>query len=230
MSTQYCRNCGKIVTPSHRFCMYCGTKAENAAAPQQTPEPFAASPPQAAPIPFAAPPPQAAPASPPTPIPIPQAVPAVTPPVPHRQPAPASPAADGKTVAFFDHGGTEPVVGWLVNVSGASRGQGYSLKTGRNSIGRSVDMDVPVMQELSVSRVNHAVITFEPLKQEFFVQPGEGRGLTYLNGEFLISHAPLRDYDRLKLGSSEFLFVSFCNQDFTWKDHLGEQPPQGTVK
>jgi hypothetical protein len=122
---------------------------------------------------------------------------------------------DGKTRAIYDFP-EEPVVGWLVCVKGEHKGEGFILRAGRNSIGRNLEMDVRVAKEGSVSRNKHAILTFEPKKQIFLVQPGEGSGLTYLNDELVLAPQEIKDYDRLTLGKAEFLLRSFANERFNW--------------
>jgi len=135
--------------------------------------------------------------------------------------AKAASTEDVKTMAFYDlGGGQELVVGWLVCVQGAYFGQSLNLKAGRNNIGRAGNMDVVLAQEPSVSRNRHAVITFEPTKREFFIQPGESNGLTYLNGEMIMTFVPLAAYDKIKLGQAEFVFVPCCCEQFAWEDYL----------
>jgi len=130
-------------------------------------------------------------------------------------------AQDMKTVAFYHNAaGSEPVVGWLVCVKGAYLGEGFPLKAGRNNIGRAMDNDVPLAQEMSISRKCHAVLTFDPKKCSFFVQPGESSGLTYLNEELVMTFRPLKAYDKIQLGEAELLFAPFCGDAFAWEDYI----------
>lgn len=128
---------------------------------------------------------------------------------------------DSKTIGFFSVGiETEPVVGWLVCVNGQYIGESFNLKAGRNNIGRSLNMDIPLAKEGSVSRDRHAIITFDPKKRTFILQPGEGNGLTYHNDELVITYVELKDYDVIQLGQAEFVFSSFCNENFSWDKYL----------
>lgn len=127
---------------------------------------------------------------------------------------------DVKTVAFYDLPGVEPVVGWLVCVKGEYIGQSFNLKTGRNNIGRAMNMDVPLAQEPSVSRNTHAVFIYEPQKKEFYIQAGDSSGLTYLNKELVMTFVPVNAYDNIKLGNCEFIFIPCCGEMFTWEDYI----------
>lgn len=127
---------------------------------------------------------------------------------------------DGKTVGIYKNVYTEPVVGWLVCIKGESIGESYSLKTGKNSIGRGVDMDVMLANESSVSRNRHAVLTFEPKKRRFLLQPGDGNGMVYLNDELLLEFREIESRDIIQLGEALFMFYPFCGEDFTWDDYI----------
>ena len=126
--------------------------------------------------------------------------------------------SDMKTVAFYNAApGADPVVGWLVAVKGVYYGESFPLKAGRNTIGRQMDNNVPLAQESTISRKAHTVLTFEPKQQTFFIQPGEGSGLTYLNGELVSVFTPLAPYGKLQLGAAEFVFVPLVGTEFDWE-------------
>lgn len=138
----------------------------------------------------------------------------------HNSSASNIPDDDGKTVGIYKNVYTEPVVGWLVCIKGESIGESYSLKTGKNSIGRGVGMDVMLANESSVSRNRHAVLTFEPKKRRFLLQPGDGNGMVYLNDELLLEFRELESRDIIQLGEALFMFYPFCGEDFTWDDYI----------
>lgn len=129
--------------------------------------------------------------------------------------------ADQKTIAFYNFSNDiEPVVGWLVCIRGEYHGASFNLKSGRNSIGRALTMDIALAQEKSVSRERHASVTFDPQQKKFFVQSGENRGLTYVNGELLMSFKELNPYDVISLGACKLMFLPLCGENFDWEDHI----------
>jgi len=130
------------------------------------------------------------------------------------------PTEDLKTMAFYNFTDVEPVVGWLVCVIGEYLGQSFNLKTGQNFIGRALTMDVPLAKDTSVSRDKHATVTYDPQNRVFYIQPGESSGLTYLNGNLLLAHQPLKAYEKIKVGNSEFVFIPCCGDQFTWEDYM----------
>jgi hypothetical protein len=128
---------------------------------------------------------------------------------------------DQKTVAFYNFSNDiEPVVGWLVCIKGEYHGASFNLKSGRNNIGRALTMDVALAQEKSVSRERHASVTFDPHQQKFFVQSGDGNGLTYVNNELLMMFRELQPYDIISLGACELMFLPLCGEKFSWEDHI----------
>ena len=129
-------------------------------------------------------------------------------------------SADEKTVAFYNFSNAiEPVVGWIICVEGEYMGESFSLKSGRNNIGRSLAMDIALAKEKSVSRERHASITFEPNQKKFYIQSGESSGLTYVNGELIMMFTELKDYDVITLGQSRYVFLRLCGKKFSWDDY-----------
>ena len=123
-----------------------------------------------------------------------------------------------KTVSFFDKSiGLEPVVGWLVCTEGEHFGQDFRITGGRNFIGRSIDMDVALINDKSVSRDKHAVLLYEPKANMFLIQPGDSKELFYLNDKVVLQAQEIKAYDVLTLGDTKLMFVPFCGESFQWK-------------
>lgn len=114
-------------------------------------------------------------------------------------------------------------VGWLVGLSGASKGKIFPCKTGRNCIGRDAQMDISLPDELSVDQITHSQIIYEPKKRQFFLQAGSGNGLSYLNDELIFTHKELHAYDRVTLGDAEFIFLPLCGEFFDWNMNMREE-------
>ncbi|MDD6269439.1 MAG: zinc-ribbon domain-containing protein [Oscillospiraceae bacterium] len=124
----------------------------------------------------------------------------------------------GKTVAVFaDDFSKEPVVGWIVAVEGEHRGEAYQLVTGKNRIGRNTGNDIIIPNDNTISKVDHAIIVYEPKKHIFILQAGNGNGLTYLNEEIVLESKVLSNYDTLQIGSQVFRFIAFCGDNFSWE-------------
>lgn len=129
---------------------------------------------------------------------------------------------ENRTIAFWDRDSDmqhEPVVGWLVCIKGESAGAGYELKTGANKVGRLEKVnDVVISGDMHISGKEHLVITFEPKAGKFYIQPGAGMNLSYINGELLSGAAVLNDRDRIELGASTLVFVALCGEAFNWNN------------
>lgn len=113
--------------------------------------------------------------------------------------------------------GMDPVVGWLVCIHGPEKGRDYRVRSERNGIGRGADMAICIGSDEAISRENHAYISFNPRKGSFRVAPGDGRGITYLNGEEVDVPMPLVAYDRIELGQTILMFVPLCGEHFSWE-------------
>ncbi len=137
-----------------------------------------------------------------------------------KRPGSGEPGAsnDGKTVGVFKKKlGIDPVVGWLVAVQGPEKGKDYRITAEKNFIGRSDKMDVSIPGDDSISRDNHAIVSFSPKNKTYRLYPGEGRGLVYLNDEEVITPVTLSPYDVIEIGQSQLVFIPFCGEQFEWK-------------
>ncbi len=124
---------------------------------------------------------------------------------------------DGKTQRLVRKQlGIDPVVGWLVCVRGPERGHDYRLHSEKNFIGRGEGMDVRIAGDGTISRENHASVSFDPKRETFRLLPGDGRGLVYLNDEEVVSPLPLKAGDHIELGETMLMFVPLCGPAFKW--------------
>ena len=155
-----------------------------------------------------------------------------TPAAPKKQPSFVNTAVNGWeepeddencTVGYYAQViGVEPVVGWLVCIKGAYRGESFKLKSGRNFIGRAANMDIVLGADQSVSRLRHAAVVYDPKSRAFIVAAGDARELCYLNGEVVISSQKLKAYDVLTLGNTELMLSPLCGEKFSWDDTAQE--------
>ena len=147
---------------------------------------------------------------------------------------------DDKTRTTDDYeDGIEPVVGWLVCVEGEQRGKlnkntfgkhedvitvgetfcdkDYKIRRGKNFIGRSDEMDIAILGDMTISRKNHAAITYNPKQRNFFLIPGDGAGLVYLNNEVVFVPSEVSAYDVIEIGKSKLVFLPLCGIHFDWE-------------
>ena len=110
----------------------------------------------------------------------------------------------------------QPVAGWLVCVQGPSLGRDYRLVAGRNSIGRDSSNPIAINEDRSISRAKHAVVTYDPHSNSFFIQPGESSELCYVNREVVLESMPLKTDDIITVGKTSLMFLPCCSDRFTW--------------
>jgi hypothetical protein len=126
---------------------------------------------------------------------------------------------NNKTISYYtDAVGTEPCVGWLVCIEGEHYGESFTLKSGRNFVGRNTNMDVSLAGDMSVSRERHAIIIYEPKAKIFIAQAGDSKELFYLNEKVVLNNEELKNYDILSVGNEKLLFIGLCGQKFCWED------------
>ncbi len=137
--------------------------------------------------------------------------------------------SQGKTVGIFSTGTAsgsddgavvEPVVGWLVCIKGVHFGQSFNIAVGQNSIGRSEDNKISLKRDNTVSRNKHAIITYEPKKRDFYIQPGEGSGLSYVNGDYVTGFQKVKAFDVFEFGEGQYILATLCGENFTWEDYI----------
>jgi hypothetical protein len=126
-------------------------------------------------------------------------------------------AAGGHTVAIIEQKlGMDPVVGWLVCIEGKEKGRDFRIRADNNFIGRDESMDIALTFDETVSRRNHAVISFDPQTGIFYFTPDEGRSIIRHNGNPVFSTVELLPKDELTIGMTKLLFVPLCGKDFSW--------------
>jgi len=109
-----------------------------------------------------------------------------------------------------------PVAGWMVCIDGPSKGTDYRIHEENNYIGRSNKMDICILGDPTISRENHAIITYDPRDRVFYFAPQRGASIVRVNGRAVLSTVELHSYDRIEIGKSMFLFVAFCGEQFQW--------------
>ncbi|MBE5040327.1 FHA domain-containing protein [Ructibacterium gallinarum] len=128
-------------------------------------------------------------------------------------------ANEGKTVGIMrSHLGFDPVVGWLVCIDGPDKGKDFRLKSEKNFIGRSSNMDVAISSDAGISRANHAVVSYNPRKNNFMLYPGESHSLVYLNSDEVCTPIQLNPGDCIEMGNTKLMFIPFCGEWFQWRN------------
>ncbi|MEW5914187.1 MAG: FHA domain-containing protein [Thermodesulfobacteriota bacterium] len=131
----------------------------------------------------------------------------------------------GETVGMFKKvSGFEPVVGWLVCTDGPQKGRDYRIKPGVNELGRDPQNSPSVAlggDDTAISRRWHAVIEYYDQENEFYINRKDNPEV-WLNDKRVLSLTQLKPYDRIQLGSTRYMFIPLCTEDFKWV--LEEKP------
>lgn len=114
----------------------------------------------------------------------------------------------------------DPVVGWLICISGPNIGRDYRICVGANSVGRGQDNRIVITGDSGISRDKHMFITYEPKKSIFYIKPGDSSGLTYLNDDNILEVRQINDNDIIEIGCSRFIFKKLCDENFKWENYL----------
>lgn len=124
---------------------------------------------------------------------------------------------DSKTIAVIKNEiGIDPVVGWLVCIQGNEKGKDYRLHSDNNYIGRGEKMDVSIGGDGTISRDNHAIVSYDGKEKIFYLSPGEGRSILRLNDKAIFATAPIKEKDVIEIGETKLLFIPLCTERFEW--------------
>lgn len=116
---------------------------------------------------------------------------------------------------------TEPVAAWVVVVKGPGRGNFCPVFVGMNSVGRDVNQRISLsFGDESISREEHAFITFDEEQRCFYLQHGGKSNLVRLGGQPVLSPTELKPNDIIRIGRTMLLFVPFCGPEFSWTDEV----------
>ena len=108
------------------------------------------------------------------------------------------------------------VVGWLIGLNGAARGEAYSVRIGRNVIGRDRRSDIAIDDDQASS--HHADLVFRPEERRFILMDHNSTNGTYVNDAEIEPRRDLATNDIIRIGSHRFLFMPLCKEDFFWDE------------
>ena len=137
---------------------------------------------------------------------------------PDRPPSPGFEAGGGSA----DRGRgadamADPPAGWLVIVDGPGKGRAATLGLHHNAVGRDAANRVALdYGDETISRRRHVVVTYDPEGRRFYVTPGDGANLCYVDDQPLLASMPLEPCARIRTGRTTLRFVPLCGPDFAW--------------
>lgn len=118
---------------------------------------------------------------------------------------------------------SEPVAGWVVVVKGPGRGGFRPVFVGMNSVGRDASQRVSLsFGDDSISREEHAFITYDDETRTFYLQHGGKSNLVRLGGAPVLQPTVLKPNDLFRIGNTTFRFVACCGPDFNWSDEVAD--------
>jgi biotin carboxyl carrier protein len=114
---------------------------------------------------------------------------------------------------------TDPVAGWVVVVKGPGRGGYRPVFVGMNSVGRDPSQRICLdFGDDSISREEHAFITYDDEQRRFYLQHG-GKSTLVRVGKIAVQQpTELNSNDMIRVGRTTLRFVSCCGADFSWGD------------
>lgn len=131
---------------------------------------------------------------------------------------------DEKTVPAYqingEFGKIDPVVGWLVCISGPEKGKDYRLHGGYNYIGRDARMDVSIRGDDLISREANAWIGYDDLSHTFIFGAGNSKNFVYLNDKPMPmgQSGAMKQHDVIRVGETQLMFFPLCTMDCNWKN------------
>jgi hypothetical protein len=145
-------------------------------------------------------------------------------PMPASSPRIAPPPPMERTIAVRSAGAAAEavpqtkryVVGWLIGLNGAARGESYPLRMGRNVLGRDRRSDVVVPDDQASS--HHADLVFRPEERRFILMDHNSTNGTYVNEVEIEPRRDLTAKDVIRIGAHRFLFMPLCHDGFYWDD------------
>lgn len=131
--------------------------------------------------------------------------------------APVNNDDDERTVPIFHKEmGVDPVVGWLVCINNSQKGRDYRIHSDNNYIGRSERMDVCIRGDETISRENHAIVSYDTVDNIYYFSPGDGRSIVRVNEKAVFATVELKAYDVITVGKTDLLFIPLCTDKFDW--------------
>ena len=74
----------------------------------------------------------------------------------------------------------------------------------------------------SISREEHAFITYDDETRTFYLQHGGKSNLVRLGDKPVLQPTELRPNDHFRIGNTTFRFFACCGPGFNWSDEVGD--------
>jgi len=100
------------------------------------------------------------------------------------------------------------VVGVLITYSTRPDGQVFAVREGRNRIGRNMENEIAVPDDIAMSGLNSFIIFHPQGRKQFMVDDANSQNGTFVNGEIIEDRSRLPNYSEIKAGSTVFKFIA----------------------
>lgn len=122
----------------------------------------------------------------------------------------------GVNAAFFQ----DPVVGWLVVVSGHGLGAYRPIFEGNNAIGRAKGQRIPIdFGDDTISSEEQAYIRYDSMDRSFLFVPNLSKtNIVAINDKKPTGAVKLEAMDVITMGRTKLAFVPFCGEEFDWSE------------
>lgn len=118
---------------------------------------------------------------------------------------------------------SEPVAGWVVVVKGPGRGGYRPVYMGMNSVGRSSGQRIRLdFGDDSISREEHAFITYDEKARVYYLQHGGKSNLVRLHNQPVLMPVELKGGALISIGKTILRFVPLCGPEFDWSDEVAD--------
>ncbi len=114
---------------------------------------------------------------------------------------------------------SDPVVGWLVVISGPGRGSAVELGHGMNAVGRAASNRVVLdFGDDQISADDHFRVAYDPESHDFHLIPGKGTNLLYVGDKAVLVPTVLEAMTDIRLGGTVLRFVPLCTKAWNWSE------------
>jgi hypothetical protein len=116
---------------------------------------------------------------------------------------------------------TDPVAGWVVVIKGQGRGDYRPIYAGMNSVGRDASQRISLnFGDESISREEHAFITYDEEQRCFYLQHGGKPNIIRLGSTPVLTPMEIKPYDLIRIGRTTLRFIPCCGPHFSWSDEI----------
>jgi hypothetical protein len=114
----------------------------------------------------------------------------------------------------------DPVVGWLVVVSGLGLGAYRPIFEGNNHIGRAKNQRIPIdFGDDTISSEEQAYIRYDSMDRSFLFVPNLSKtNIVAVNDKKPTGAVKLEAMDLITMGRTKLAFVPFCGEEFDWSE------------